>query len=311
MTGKLLITGASGLLGLNLALHCLDRAEVIGVANQTRLQHLPFELIQAELTEPGVFSALLEKHQPDLVIHCAAMANVDDCEAHPHQAHQVNGLLPGELAAAAAAQNVRFIHISTDAVFDGVDSGENGYDELDKTNPINVYAMSKLAGERSVLAANPNAVVARVNFFGWSVSGTRSLSEFFYNNLNDGKSVSGFTDVFYTPLYVGDLAEILWKLGSSDVRGLYHVFGSKAISKYQFGMMIADRFVLDASLIQPTSWRDAGLQAVRSPNLIMNSQKLKQDLAITLVGPEESVEHFYLDWHDGLPERLKIFRVDY
>ena len=310
MTGKLLITGASGLLGLNLALRCLDRTEVIGIANQTRLQSLPFELIQAELTQPGIFPDLLEKHQPDLIIHCAAMANVDDCEARPQEAHHVNGLLPGELAAAAAERNIRFIHISTDAVFDGVDSGENGYEELDKTNPINVYAMSKLAGERSVLAANLNAVVARVNFFGWSVSGTRSLSEFFYNNLNAGKSIFGFTDVFYTPLYVGDLAEILWKLGSSDVQGLYHVFGSRAISKYQFGVMIADRFVLDASLIQPTSWRDAGLQAVRSPNLIMNSQKLKQELGISLVDPEESMEHFYQDWHDGLPERLKSFHVD-
>ncbi|NCP86195.1 sugar nucleotide-binding protein, partial [bacterium] len=78
-------------------------------------------------------------------------------------------------------------------------------------------------GEVNVLSTNPTAIVARVNFFGWSLSGTRSLSEFFYNKLSTGQPANGFTDVSFCPLFVGDLAEILLHMLEKNLAGLYHV----------------------------------------------------------------------------------------
>ena len=141
--------------------------------------------------------------------------------------------------------------VSTDAVFDGQASGPNGYSETDPVRPINSYAESKALGERNVLSANPDAIVARVNFFGWSISGRRSLSEFFYTNLKAGRVVSGFTDVFFSPLYVRDLSRILVRLLESSERGVFHVFGAKTLSKYDFGVEIAKAFGFNPENVRP------------------------------------------------------------
>jgi dTDP-4-dehydrorhamnose reductase len=95
------------------------------------------------------------------------------------------------MAKACKTRGVSFVHISTDAVFDGEKDGF--YTEEDIPNPLGVYAQSKLAGEQAVTAENSNAIVARVNFYGWSLGGKRSLAEFFHHNLTNNKTISGFT----------------------------------------------------------------------------------------------------------------------
>ena len=95
------------------------------------------------------------------------------------------------------------MHVSTDAVFDGQAAATT---EQDTPNPLSIYARTKLDGERGVAEANPDAIIARVNLYGWSLSGRRSLAEFFFNNLSAGKRVKGFTDVYFCPLLANDLA---------------------------------------------------------------------------------------------------------
>ena len=96
-------------------------------------------------------------------------------------AGKLNAEVPGWLAGAAKGWGVPFVHISTDAVF----NGETGnYTEEDATDPLSVYARTKLAGEQAVQAANPEAAIARTVFYGWSLSGRRSLAEFFFNQLD-------------------------------------------------------------------------------------------------------------------------------
>jgi dTDP-4-dehydrorhamnose reductase len=100
--------------------------------------------------------------------------------------------------------SVRFIHISTDAVFDGAKDGI--YTEDDTPNPPGVYAQTKLLGEQNVLSANPAAAVARVNFFGWSLSGTVPCPSFSTTNCQRDNR-QRFTDVYFCPMFVGDLAD--------------------------------------------------------------------------------------------------------
>ena len=125
---RILITGASGLLGLNLALSIARRTsaiedagphEVYGVTHNNLLHNAPFQVLQADLLEGDALERLLDTVQPDWVIHCAALANLDDCEAEPDRAHQLNAELPGRLATLVAkggarAKPIRLIHISTD-----------------------------------------------------------------------------------------------------------------------------------------------------------------------------------------------------
>jgi dTDP-4-dehydrorhamnose reductase len=301
---KILVTGASGLLGLNLSLLELGQHTVVGV-DRSKLADTPFELIKAELVQPGLFSRLIDEVRPEAVIHTAANANVDSCESDPEGARHLNGELPGLLAESAARAGVRFLHISTDAVFDGTKNGI--YTETDAPNPLGIYAQTKLEGERNVLSANPNAIVARVNFFGWSLSGTRSLSEFFYNNLSAGRQCNGFTDVYFCPMFVGDLAETLVRMLDKGLSGLYHVVGSEALSKYDFGQRIARQFGFDESLVIPKSVEESGLKARRSHNLRLSVHKLSTALGQEIPGVSTGIERFYTQAQQGYPQKMRSY----
>ena len=301
---RILVTGASGLLGLNFCSFYYQKYEVIGISNRTCLFGVPFTVVYRDLLneDPG---DLLHEFSPNIILHCAAMANIDQCQQNPEAASEINSIYPGRLAAAARKRGIKFVHISTDAVFDGVDCGESGYREEDATNPISIYAETKLTGERNVLDNDPDALVARVNFYGWSMSGGRSLVEFFYNNLVAGQAVNGFSDVLFSTLYVHYLADLLAEMIERDAKGIYHVFSADYRSKYAFGVSIAEKFGLDPGLIHPVSWKDVGLTAKRSPNLIMNTDKLRMFLGHDLPSQQSGLDYFYQDTAAGLRRMIR------
>jgi dTDP-4-dehydrorhamnose reductase len=301
---KILVTGASGLLGLNLSLMDWGKHTIVGV-DRSKLADTPFELLKADLLDPQAVNRIFDAVQPDAMIHTAANANVDSCESDPEGARRLNAKLPGELADYAAQLGIRFIHISTDAVFDGTKNGV--YTEDDAPNPLGIYAQTKLDGERNVLSANPHAIVARVNFFGWSLSGTRSLSEFFYNKLSAGEQCNGFTDVYFCPLFVGDLAETLLRMLDKGLSGLYHVVGSEALSKYEFGQRIARQFGFDDSLVIPRSVEESGLKARRSHNLRLSVHKLSTDLGTEIPSFSTGIEKFYTQAQQGYPQKMRSY----
>jgi dTDP-4-dehydrorhamnose reductase len=299
---RILITGASGLLGVNVAYEASQQNQVIGVANRLAYQSERFDLITQNLLAPGAVEALIDKVEPDWVIHCAALANLEACEANPQLAHQLNSELPGKLAAIVARGGARLLHVSTDAVFDGT---RGDYNEADIPNPLSVYAQTKLAGEYAVAEANPDAIIARLNLFGWSLTGKRSLAEFFFNSLQAGNQVFGFTDVYFCPLLANHLAQIFIHMLEADLHGLYHLVSSTASSKYDFGVEIAQRFGFDATLITPTSVTQSGLTAARSPNLTLSNDKLKSALKTPLPDLKDGLDRFYTLYQEGFPRKLQ------
>jgi len=300
---RILVTGTSGLLGLNLALENSDSHTIIGV-DRLSLRTEVFQSIQADLLEPGVAERLLEQHQPDWLIHCAALADIDACEKNLAFAQQINADLPGRLAELTVKTGVRLVYISTDAVFDGQ---RGDYREEDTPNPLSIYAQTKLAGERAVMDANSEAIVARINMFGWSPGGQRSLAELFVYNLISGKPMKGFTDVYFCPLLANDLSHILVEMLEKGIKGLYHVFSSECISKNDFGLRIAKKFNLNSRLILPISVADAGLQAARSPLLTMNTSKLVKALGRHQPQLDPAIERFYELYQQGYPQKLKSY----
>jgi len=302
---KILVTGASGLLGLNLSLRMIETHTIVSV-DRSKLFNTPFELVKADLLEPGACSRLIDKVKPDGIIHTAALANIDACESDPESAHLLNAEIPGQLAELCAKRSVRLIHISTDAVFDG--TKEDVYTEEDEPNPLGVYAQTKLEGERAVLSANSDAAVVRVNFFGWSLSGTRSLSEFFFNKLSTNQQANGFTDVWFCSMFVGDLAETLVRMLEKGLSGLYHAVGSEAITKYDFGMRIACQFGFDEELIQPISVEESGLKARRSRNLRLSVHKLSTDLGVAIPSVSTGIQKFYTQYTQGYPQKMRSYQ---
>lgn len=305
---RFLVTGASGLLGLNFALQAGvdEQHAVTGVVNSHPLVNAPFPVLQADLTAPGAIERLLADTRPEVVINCAALALPDAAEKDPGLTQRLNVDMPAQLAAVCRAQGVRLVHISTDSVFDGQ---RGGYCESDAPNPLNVYARSKLASEQAVAAADPQALIARVVFYGWSLRGQRSLSEFFYYNLSAGRAVNGFTDVVFSPLQVNDLVDLLLQMTARRLSGLYHVFSPTAISKYDFGVAIARRFGLDETLVKPASLAAGGLAARRSPDLSMNIDRLVAALGVTPPDHAAGIDRLYRVWAGGGAEKIRALEA--
>ncbi|MBX3005383.1 MAG: SDR family oxidoreductase [Anaerolineales bacterium] len=290
---RLLVTGASGLLGSNLALLAAAHYTVVGVSNQHPLAQAPFATLQADLLAAGAVARVLDEAQPDWVVHCAALADIDACERQPALAHKLNTELPGELARETARRNLRFVHISTDAVFDG---SQAPYKETDAPNPLSVYAKTKRMAELAVKAAHPQWLILRPNLFGWSPNGAHSLAEFFYNKLAAGEAVNGFTDRLFTPLHVGFLSEIILELLSANAHGIYNAGSRDSLSKYDFGVMIARQFGFDEALVRPLH---AEASAPRSADLRLNVSRLSQALGRRLPSVAEGVARLHAELDNG------------
>jgi len=302
---KLLITGASGLLGINLAMEAMREHEVIGV-DRGKLKSVPFRVLKADILKTDEIHSMLDSIKPDWLINCAALANLEKCEEDPTQARILNTDLPGELANACAKRNIPFVHLSTDSVFDGTKEGI--YTEEDEPSPPGVYSQTKLDGERAVQQVNPQAIIARVNFYGWSLGAKRSLGEFFVNNLSDGKNVNGFTDVIFCPMWVNHLSQTLLEMLAKDLHGLYHVVGAQAMSKYQFGVEVARRFGLRESLIEPQSVERSALTARRSHNLWLSIHKLSTDLGHAVPDFSTGLDGFYTQFQQGYPQKIRSYQ---
>jgi dTDP-4-dehydrorhamnose reductase len=302
---RLLITGASGLLGLNLALDASRMHEVIGVDRNT-LASAPFRVIQADLLDAAAIMRVMDDARPEAVIHCAAIADLDKCEENPDLARRTNAELPGRVAELCARRGLRLIHISTDALFSGEKRG--AYLEGDEPSPHGVYAQTKLGGEVAVLQAYPQASVARVNFYGWSLSGRRSLAEFFVNSLSRGATVNGFTDVTFCPMFVQHLGGILIKMLSGNHPGVFHLVGPQAMTKFQFGVEIARKFGLPERLISPQSVEKSNLGARRSHNLWLSTHKISTDLRMTLPDFSTGLDAFYAQYQQGYPQKIRTYQ---
>ena len=203
---RLLITGASGLLGANLVLAAHEDHEVIALYYRHAIELEGVHSMSADLSQPGKAKELFVNLQPDWVIHCAADTSIDELESNPERAFQMNRDMAANVAEAAREVGAKMVHISTDAVFDG---RGGPYREGDPTEPVNVYGKSKLAGERAVQAVCPEALIIRTNIFGWNAQPKTSLAEWFINNLKQGNPCKGFVDVFFNPLLVNHLCVII------------------------------------------------------------------------------------------------------
>jgi dTDP-4-dehydrorhamnose reductase len=301
---KLLITGSSGLLGLNLALEAMTLHKVVGV-DRNKLKSVPFETISADLLDEGAVDSVLNSTRPDWLVHCAALADLEACEEDPELARRLNADLPSALAKACKTRGIHMVQISTDAVFDGDKSGV--YTEEDAPHAVNVYSQTKLNAEWAVLELNPEAIVARVNFYGWSLSGRRSLAEFFFHNLTNNKSMSGYTDVIFCPMHVSHLSQTLLAMLTKGLCGLYHVVGPQPMSKYQFGVEIARKFGLNDGEISPKSISTSSLIARRAHNLYLSTHKLSTDLGTSLPSFSTGLDLFYEQFQQGYPQKLRSF----
>lgn len=267
-----LVTGATGLLGASVVTRAMEtNREVVGLCHRHRLNVAGADIRTLDLTDSLAIRHLIADLRPSAIIHCAAATNVDWCEANPEHAGVINVAASAHLAQLAKSINARFVHISTDSIFDG---SEGYYFEEDDPSPLNVYAQTKRDAEKEVLRHCPWALIVRVNFYGWNVQEKFSLAEWVLDQLNKGNPVPGFTDVFFCPMLVNDLAEMLFAMLDQGLSEIYNVVGSERLSKYDFATRLATLFGFDPARVIPSSIANARLRAPRPRDTSLSTEKI-------------------------------------
>ena len=244
---RVFITGGSGLLALNWAKARSDTDEIILGLHQRQIKPDGVETITVKIEDDDEFSDAIGRIAPDVIIHTAAITDVDHCERDPDQAMHVNRDLASKVARASYHHGCRLIHISTDHLFQG---NKAMLDETATCQPVNVYGQSKWQAELAVTDQHPGALILRVNFFGWGPPWRPSFSDWILSNIKAENPITLYQDVFFTPLYIGDLVKAVHVLLDKELSGIYHVTSGERISKFDFGMKLVRDFGLDANLIR-------------------------------------------------------------
>jgi len=282
---NILVLGSSGFLGsyLGYALPKMGH-EVSGVSRN------PVAYFSANQVRGGLddYTEMIRSGAYQLVINCVAVASHEACESDPEMAETVNGKFPGIWASVAAPAGARFVHFSTDAVFDG--SRAELYTETDETAPESVYGKTKVQGEQAVLAANPAALVMRVNLFGWSRSQKSGILDFFMNGFTHRTPITGFKDYVVSSMYVGDLTEAMMELVERGASGVFHAVSSTPLSKYDFGLTVASSAGLPADSMAMGSLTDATGLAPRGHNLSLSTAKIEKVVGRAMPTSEAGVQ---------------------
>ena len=272
---KILVTGANGLLGMNIVGLAYMRGFKVcrtDVNNPTDAT----DYVSRDLTNREAVFSLCANFRPDTIINTAAITDVDICEREKGAATAVNADAAGYLAEAARSIGAHMIQVSTDYVFDG----QRGfYSEDDTPNPINHYGYSKLLGERKVISAGGSWCVARTSvIFGWGRENRSNFATWVLNGLREEKKLTVVTDQYASPTLNSNLAEILLEISERQMQGIYHTVGKDRINRYDMAVKIANIFGLDRNLVLPVDSNDINWLAKRPHDSSLKADKVSQNL---------------------------------
>jgi dTDP-4-dehydrorhamnose reductase len=276
---KVFITGASGMLGKDIAaVFAADETyEVYGASRGDLIERNNVAPVRLDINDTVALKKTLELIGPDIIVHCAAIVNVDRCEENKQDAERLHVLVTKTLAG-FRAEKTKFVYISTDSVFDGI---RGAYKETDEAKPLNYYALTKFWGEQAALAENVNSLVIRTNIYGFHLTAGSSLVEWALSNLEQNKTIDGFDDVIFNPIYTKSLAVIVKNLleikngPTGRITGILNIGSDRYISKYDFLRELAKTFGLEEGLINKSSVDTVAFKAKRPKNTSLDVAKLK------------------------------------
>lgn len=283
------VTGIAGMLGYNIFRMLHNRLRITGNDMvDIAVPELSYQKIS--LLDMNVVEQDILREDPDVLIHTAAMVNVDGCEQEPEVAKRLNTDVTAELAQICSKHNIKMVYISTDMVFDGELC--DLYTEQDKVNPINVYARTKLEGEKAVLQY-PENLVLRTNIYGSNIQRKKSFGEWIYTSLLQNDILKMFTDIDFSPILADELANLIYEACTQDLKGVYHACGTGCMTKHDFGLRLKDVFGIKTGVIKRATSEEMLFKAKRPKHMGMSNKKICDRLQIKISTPEESIIDFY------------------
>ena len=249
---RILITGSNGLLGQKLVELLIQQPHIHTIATARGANRLPFtdgyDYAPLDITDATQVAQVLETYQPQVVIHTAAMTNVDQCETEKDACWAQNVTAVQYLVEACQKTNSFLLHVSTDFIFDGA---AGPYDVDAEANPLSFYGWSKYAAEKAVLHSGLRWAIARtVLVYGIAHDMSRSnIILWVKKSLEDGKNIKVVTDQWRTPTLAEDLAMGCFLIADQEAQGTFNISGKDLLTPYEMAIMTADYFGLDKSLI--------------------------------------------------------------
>ena len=285
--GLALVTGVSSSPGYKIALRLASAGwEVLGVYNQHPVGGI--SAVRWDLAAGA--RELVRRYKPALIIHAAAIGDVDRCETEPQLCYLVNVVATREIASEAYRVGARVVYISTDYVFPG-DRGL--YREDDPPRPVNYYGLTKLLGEEAVLAVG-GAVVRTAWIYGLG-PGRLNFGRAVVERLSRGEEVRAVADQWGSPTLNTLLAEAVAKLAEREHSGVLHAAGPR-MSRYEFALAIAEAFGLPRELVKPISMSEVGYRAPRPRDSSLVSRRAVEMLGVPIDNIDYALSIFKREW---------------
>jgi dTDP-4-dehydrorhamnose reductase len=277
---KILITGANGLLGYKLVQLLSRQRDVQTIATGRRMiSDLPsgVSFRELDITDPIQTGNVIGELKPDVIIHAAAMTQVDQCEMEHDLCWKANVTGVENLIDACAKNQTHLVHVSTDFIFDG---SHGPLDETATPRPVNFYGESKFAAEQALQNSTIGwAILRTVLVYGVTPDMSRSnIVLWVKKNLEDGKSINVVNDQWRTPTLAEDLAMGCFLAASKKATGIYNISGKEMMTPYDIAIQTADFFKLNKSLIKPTDSSTFKQPAMRPLKTGFIITKAKQEL---------------------------------
>ena len=271
---KILVTGASGLLGSSIIRIKKNEFIIHGSINKKKIRLNKTKLFK--INNSKRISKIFKKEKYNVLINCVGLSDVDLCEKKKKLANATHVDFIKKISKICLINKIYLIHISTDHLFNGL---KKNYSELSKTDPLNNYAKTKKFSEDIIQSTLKKYLIIRGNFYGWGPKYRKSFSDWIYGELLREKKINLFEDIFFTPLYLRDFINLIFKLIAKNKTGIYNVSGSTRISKYNFGLELGKIFNLDKKLIKKISINKLNL-VKRPRDMSLSNKKLIKDLNI-------------------------------
>ena len=286
MSKVIFLTGGSGLLSVNWAITLRNQYGIILGLHERNISIDKTISFKLNLNEVDEIINFLKVNNVIYAVNTAGLTNVEACEINNELAYQINVKLAENMAIACAFVGVKLVHISTDHLFSGDKSDLN---ETENTNPINVYGKSKAIAEQVVLKRNPDALIIRTNFFGWGTKYRSSFSDMIIKSLRAKKNITLYDDVFFCPILIETLVMVVEELVAKKAKGIFNVVGNTRLSKYDFGIKLAELFNLDKRYISRGKYLHSSNLVSRPLDMSLSNKKLKAFLGKDIITLDEQL----------------------
>lgn len=288
--GKVLITGANGLLGQKLCQHFSSSHKVVAfdIHPQSFIPATNFSYQSVDLTDNDEVRSYVECNIPSVIINAAAYTDVDGCETRKRGAWEINVEAVENLVNLCEEYKIKLAQLSTDYVFDG----ENGpYAEDDPPHPVGFYGETKLESEKVIKQAKIDFLIVRTNvLYGFGKYVRKNFLLWLLEKLSAGERVSIVTDQFNNPTLADNLSLCILEMVEKNLSGIYHIGGAEYLSRYDFALKVAEKFSFDKSLILPTKTELLQQKAIRPHLGGLKIEKAQRILQTKLLNVDEGLE---------------------